>query len=106
MKLMHIAACDQDGLRLDLHVIAESFEQAFTLWVKATDDAPGNDVLGLIDDVVVILPDVDGTIYEGPARVIDRRQLETVYDHHSAQVKRHAQDGLDRLNEESYIQQP
>ena len=85
MKLMHIAACDRDGLRLDHHVVADSLEQAFSLWVKATDDEPESDVLGLIDDVVVILPDVAGTIYEGPARVIDRKQLETVYDRYNAQ---------------------
>lgn len=80
MKLMHIAAADRDGMRLDRHVVATDAQEALALWIAATDDDPEDDVLDLVQDVVVILPDVTGTIYDGPAQVVDRSRLETLHD--------------------------
>lgn len=79
MKLMHIAAADRDGMRLDHHVVAADARQALALWVAATDDEPEDDVLDLVEDIVVILPDVTGTMYDGPAQVVDRSRLETLH---------------------------
>ena len=77
MKLFYVQADDADGDNLDWFVVANDVDEVKVLWAGAIGDSVCES--GVISRIRVLLDDVTGTVFEGPAQRVDWADLVTVY---------------------------